>query len=214
MNINASFHQFFSTRNLNMIFASVKCKQQSGANDETILQKRSSSLPVCKGDISKVVRYSNSESLTSGSKRTKTSALITNLRILIYLNEDEHIKVPKDSRLMGRDQTTRKGKGVASSLSDIDKMTIEIDNLKTILEQYLNVAKEKKKTHDIKILMKYITHLPNAKKSAVKCVRRCYKKNIICLIAVSIFMFHIFNVVVLIFLCKCYFDFSFKLIKF
>lgn len=88
-------------------------------------------------------------------KRTKTYETIhsqfSDAHVKIDLNKDEPIKVPRASFLMGRDQAKRKGKGSASSSSDIEKMTSKMDELKATLEQYSSVAKDKEKSHDIAI---------------------------------------------------------------
>ena len=44
-------------------------------------------------------------------------------------------------------------------------MAIEMDKLKTILEQYLSVAEKKKKARDMIILMKDISHYTGSEKN-------------------------------------------------
>ena len=59
-----------------------------------------------------------------------------------------------------------KGEKVASCSSDIQKMMTEMNNLKTTLEQYLSVAKEKEKNRAMAIITKKPTILSDAKKNS------------------------------------------------
>lgn len=57
-------------------------------------------------------------------------------------------------------------------------MTIE-DNLKTTLEQYLSIAKDNEKNHDMEILMKYISHFTGCEKELMlKTKDKVAKRNV------------------------------------
>lgn len=59
---------------------------------------------------------------------------------------------------MVRYQAKQKGKGVPSSSNEIYKIMIGVENLKSTLEQYFDVAKENEKDRDMAILIKDIRH--------------------------------------------------------